>query len=177
MTPDLQALIELSEKATPGPWGWRNRHGQIEIAAPHGGGTVVMGFVRDGMRGAQPVFGVSLDGLPRGKRGGILRSAKDLIADDPDGELSHPDAQFMVAAANYVRNLLTAPTLPGAGGGDALTDSDVYSLIGEAAIQDGHDMPAYYLGLARRGALAIGNIALADRAGELLAALPPQKGG
>lgn len=77
-----------------------------------------MGFVRDGMRNAQPVFGVSLDGLPRGKRGGVLRSAKDLIADDPDGELSHPDAQFMVAAANYVRELLTAPTLPGAGGGD-----------------------------------------------------------
>lgn len=123
--PGVLELLALSEKATPGPWEWRNRHGQIEIAAPHGGGTVVMGFVRDGHRNGQPVFGVSLDGAPRGRCGGILRSAKDLIAEDPDGELTHPDALFMVAAANFVRanaESLTAPppraSLSGEDGGD-----------------------------------------------------------
>lgn len=57
-----------------------------------------MDFSRHGMKGAQPRFALCPDGLPRGKRGGILYSASELIEADPDKVLRHPDADWIAAA-------------------------------------------------------------------------------
>lgn len=107
MTDLLQAAaeaVELGRAATPGPWNWREARGsrRIDLAAPHGGGSVVMDFARNGMQGAEPRFAVCMDGLPRGRRGGILRSASELVKADPDGLLRHPDALLIAAAQGHV---------------------------------------------------------------------------
>lgn len=107
MTDLLQAAaeaVELGKAATPGPWNWREARGsrRIDLAAPHGGGSVVMDFARNGMQGAEPRFAVCMDGQPRGRRGGILRSASELVKADPDGLLRHPDALLIAAAQGHV---------------------------------------------------------------------------
>ncbi len=100
----LAQVVALLETTTPGEWLWIERHsGLLEIAAPHGGGTTVMDFQRKGMRGAEPRFGVCHDGQPRGKRGGILVGASELMANDPNKMLRHPDAELIIAAVNLVK--------------------------------------------------------------------------
>lgn len=98
---DIRALLDAAAKATPGPWEWRQNRmtTHIDLAAPHGGGTVVMDFARKGMQGAEPRFGVSIDDEPRGRRGGILVGASELIDRDPDKLLRHPDAEWIAAAS------------------------------------------------------------------------------
>lgn len=99
MTPIRLSEIErLAREATPGPWYWRQSNmGRIELAAPHGGGTVVMDFARYGMHGAVPRFAVCDDDKPRGKRGGVLEPADKLIRANPDGMLTHPDAEWIAS--------------------------------------------------------------------------------
>lgn len=99
----LDNVLALAEIATPGEWRWVHRSDRLEIAAPHGGGTTVMDFVRKGMNGAQPRFGISLDGQPRGKRGGIMVTATELMESDADNQLRHPDAELLIAAVNLLR--------------------------------------------------------------------------
>lgn len=90
-------------KHTPGPWDWRiGSHGRIDLAAPHGGGTTVMDFVRHGMQRAQPRFGITLDNEPRGYRGGVLVELTELVAKDRDGLLRHPDALLIAAAPDLL---------------------------------------------------------------------------
>lgn len=82
---------------TPGPWDWfATDGGRFHIATPDRGHLVVMDFARCGMHGAQPRFAVMDDDLPRGRRGGILVDAKEIIA--KHGKLDHPDATLIVAA-------------------------------------------------------------------------------
>ena len=81
MTPDLQALIELSEKCTDGPW-----------SVPAGDPNVVVG----------------------------RNSANTFVAHCP---MPYQNAAFIAALVNWFRanhSTLTTPTLPGAGGGNAL---------------------------------------------------------
>ena len=96
-TDTLARLRELAQRATPGPWFWaaKNINGKwryFALAAPHGGTTIVMDFARSGMNEAEPRFGLCDDGLARGKRGGILYKANELMV---DGKLNHPDANLI----------------------------------------------------------------------------------
>lgn len=116
MTKEERAMLrEAAEKATPGPWQWRQHKvsKEIDLAAPHGGGTIVMDFCRQGMHMAQPRFAVTLDDQPRGKRGGVLVPAKELIDRDSFNLLRHPDAEF-IAASNPAIILSLLDALDGA---------------------------------------------------------------
>lgn len=99
MTP-IDSLKKLAEAATPGPWVWRQHKisKEIDLAAPHGGGTIVMDFCRQGMQQAQPRFAITMDDEPRGRRGGILVEASALIERNPEKLLRHPDAEWIAAA-------------------------------------------------------------------------------
>jgi hypothetical protein len=79
--------------------------GAVDLATPHSGRLIVMDFVRHGMHGAQPRFAVMDDNLPRGRRGGILYSAAELIKKHPDQLLSHPDACLIAAAPDLLAAL------------------------------------------------------------------------
>ena len=54
---DLDAIKARANAATPGPWRWdgHTRFG-IRLDSITSGRPIVMGFVRHGMRGAQPTF-------------------------------------------------------------------------------------------------------------------------
>jgi len=102
---------------------------------------------------------------------GLTREQRDAI------ELGIGALQSMPSAAAVLRSLLAA-TQPSA---EAMTDGDVYTLIGHAELLRGNgetDMPAWFMGLAERIATAIGNKALAQRVRGILAAAPAEaKGG
>lgn len=55
----------MSTKYTPGPWAWFGNAGSnsLYLATTHSGRRYVMGFKRWGMRGAQPQFQPSGQGL------------------------------------------------------------------------------------------------------------------
>jgi len=93
-------------KHTPGPWAWMQRgYGYIDLATPHSGRLIVMDFVRHGMQRAQPRFAVTGDDQPRGRRGGLLCTASELIAQHPAALLDHPDATLIAAAPDLLEAL------------------------------------------------------------------------
>jgi hypothetical protein len=83
----------------------QSESGAVDLATPHSGRLIVMDFVRHGMHGAQPRFAVMDDNLPRGRRGGILYSAAELIKKHQDQLLSHPDACLIAAAPDLLKAL------------------------------------------------------------------------
>lgn len=92
-------------KWTLGPWVWQaNSRGELRLATPDRGNLTVMDFVRHGTQGAQPRFAVTGDDEPRGRRGGIMRKASDLL-DWPyfDGYLGHPDALLIQSAPDLAK--------------------------------------------------------------------------
>jgi len=90
-------------KHTPGPWAWmQSGNGYIDLATPHSGRLIVMDFVRHGMQRAQPRFAVTGDDQPRGRRGGLLCTASELIAQHPAALLDHPDATLIAAAPDLL---------------------------------------------------------------------------
>lgn len=98
-------LLAIVEKATPGPWFWRlSSSGRIDLSAPHGGGTTVMDFARKGLQGAQPRFAICFDGQPRGKRGGIMQTAVEIMEDN-NGLLRNDDAEAIAALPDLATEL------------------------------------------------------------------------
>ena len=51
-----EALRALVDDAHAGPWEWQGRHNSLKLSTTHSGRQYVMGFVRQGMGGAQPTF-------------------------------------------------------------------------------------------------------------------------
>lgn len=98
MTTPNEALRKLAEAATPGPWAWmQSGRGSVDLATPHSGRLIVMDFVRKGMQSAEPRFAI-VDGQQfRGRKGGILYTATEIMQRN-DGLLAHPDAEFIAAA-------------------------------------------------------------------------------
>lgn len=93
-TPDLQALIELSDDATPGEWR----------VSTSGNDSESVWQVADLGGGSEPVQVT------------IAADIQDYCRPAED------DAEFICALVNWFRanhSTLPAPTLPGAGGGDA----------------------------------------------------------
>jgi len=85
---------------TPGPWEWvDDSFGRVRLQTPDRGRLIVMDFVRCGMQGATPRFAVMDDGLPRGRRGGILHAV------DP---WAHPDGRLIAAAPELLAALKEA---------------------------------------------------------------------
>lgn len=77
---------------TPGPWTWDvTPGGDVRLVTPDRGKLYVMGFVRKGMRGAQPTLSLWGDG-ERGRRGGIMHDFLEA------GGADHPDARLIAAA-------------------------------------------------------------------------------
>lgn len=92
---------------TPGPWRWfADSTGRVRLETPDRGRLVVMDFGRLGMHAAQPRFAVMEDAHPRGRRGGILENAANLI--DGNGEINHPDARLIAAAPDLLAALLAS---------------------------------------------------------------------
>ena len=92
---DLQADLDLCNKATPGPWQWygNTKFNQIYLATINRGRIIIMDFVRWGMQYAMPRFQLN----------GIMEPAKDLVCYERDYRknfvgLNHPDAIFIAAA-------------------------------------------------------------------------------
>ncbi|NVJ13161.1 hypothetical protein [Myxococcus sp. AM010] len=107
----LEAIRARHAAATPGPWAWfgyLSRPGasknlnRLHLATVNRGRRYVMDFVRMGMRSAQPRFQPP---------GGFMVPASDLAEyeveyrDDIKG-IAHPDARFLAASWEDVRDLL-----------------------------------------------------------------------
>lgn len=105
----LAEIVAREQAAYPGPWRWRGnteaRH--LRLQSPHGGGMTVMDFVRWGMQGAQPRFGIDY----------IMHNAADLVEYEVAAwskdiyrkdvsDVLHPDAQFLAHAREDVPALL-----------------------------------------------------------------------
>lgn len=93
--------MSAETRFTPGPWQWEIAgSGHVRLATPDRGRLIVMDFARKGMQNAEPRFAVMSDDQPRGRRGGILRSVSELIADNVEGGgwLDHPDAALIAAS-------------------------------------------------------------------------------
>ena len=106
---DLDKYRALADAATPGPWGW---HGHDDSYSgpflgtwlPGLGLSIVMDFVRLGMRRAQPRFNV--DGM-------MVKACPDLAVQEVDyradiAAIDHPDAAFIAAAREAVPALCDA---------------------------------------------------------------------
>jgi hypothetical protein len=98
-TPDLAELRRLAEAATPGPWRWEgHRNRGMHLSTVDRGRQYVMGFIRQGMQGAQPTFQVrDEDGY------GLMTPASELAVQEVEyrddiTHIEHPDAAFIVAA-------------------------------------------------------------------------------
>jgi hypothetical protein len=88
------------EVHTPGPWAWEvTASGEIRLQTPDRGKLYVMGFARQGMRGAQPRFSLWGDG-PRERRGGIMHDFIEAGGDE------HPDARLIAAAPDLLAVVL-----------------------------------------------------------------------
>lgn len=98
----LAAIRERHAAASRGPWYWSGytRGQQLGLHGPRM--SSVMEFWRWGMRSAQPVFCVD----------GILHGAAELAAPDTNPhrgritDINHPDARFLAASWQDVRDLL-----------------------------------------------------------------------
>lgn len=105
----LAEIRARAEAATPGPWSWDGntdmRH--IRLATPHGMSMTVMDFVRYGMQGAQPRFGIA--GMMHNGSGlveyEVAKWSKDIYRRDVSG-IDHPDARFIAGARADVDDLL-----------------------------------------------------------------------
>lgn len=56
MSDEIAEIKEIAEKIPHGPWGWFGGESQFYLATKHSGRQYIMGFVRLGMNGAQPMF-------------------------------------------------------------------------------------------------------------------------
>lgn len=99
----LEEIRARAEAAFPGPWRWRgnteSRH--LRLQSPHRGGMTVMDFVRWGMQGARPRFGIEGLMYPADKMVGYeVPHRSDVVTVD------HPDAEFIAHAREDVPALL-----------------------------------------------------------------------
>ncbi|QDF05045.1 hypothetical protein [Myxococcus xanthus] len=98
----LAAIRERHAAASRGPWYWSGytRGQQLGLHGPRM--SSVMEFHRWGMQSAQPVFCVD----------GILRDVSELVVPDTNPhrgritDINHPDARFIAASWEDVRDLL-----------------------------------------------------------------------
>ena len=87
---------------TPGPWDWyMSARGEAMLATPDRGRLYVMQPVRCGMQGGTVRFS-KWGGGERGRRGGVMRDAKEHLR---DGVLMHPDALLIAAAPDLLAAL------------------------------------------------------------------------
>jgi hypothetical protein len=157
-TPDLQALIELSEKATAGPWR--------ECGHDRGGCScgLIWSLSED-----LPVADASMsnDEETRQARTG--------------SEQRKYNAEFIAALVNWFRanhSTLTAPTLPGAGGGDALDAARWKHVVnyGVPVRNQSGDQEAMWLAFSGPHDWHFGSTPT-DAIDKAIASLPPQQGG
>lgn len=112
--PDIAAIQQRADAATPAPWAWRGNvdNRDIRLAAPRRGGMIVMDFIRWGTQGARP----------RLREGVVMRNAEHLAVYEvcPEAEcrsdprvyrgdiigLLHPDAEFIASARQDIADLL-----------------------------------------------------------------------
>lgn len=119
--PDIDAIRQRAEAATPGPWAWHGNadHPSLRLTGrdPEWGSTTVMTFRRWGMQAAQPVFWArNEDGhkvLRPGKQSLVYEVCPEALSrDDPRVyrghiiDVRHPDAAFIAAARQDVEDLL-----------------------------------------------------------------------
>jgi hypothetical protein len=97
-----ERLRQIAAEATPGPWRWfGQRKTGMYLAWTRGGRRIVMDFVRQGMRGAQPQFQVytEREGEPW-EWSGLMTPASELAVlevpyRDDIVEIDHPDARLI----------------------------------------------------------------------------------
>lgn len=110
--PDVEAILERCEAATPGPWRWGgSRRGPMYLMGKST--TYVMGFIRQGMNGAQPMFQHFFDRSdPRGvwywtgkmMRGSELAIQEVSYRDDIVG-FNNPDATLIASCRQDLEDL------------------------------------------------------------------------
>lgn len=120
--PDIAAIQQRADAATPGPWMWRGNvdvHIRLASRVGRGGEHTVMDFVRAGMQEAVPRFNrdgfmFRADGRHRGGENLPIfevypeaesRQHPRVYRGDIIG-LRHPDAEFMASARQDVEDLL-----------------------------------------------------------------------
>jgi hypothetical protein len=98
-----ERLRQLVDEATPGPWRWfGQRKTGMYLAWTRGGRRIVMDFVRQGMRGAQPRFQVyrERDGEPWSWSGMMTPASELAVLEVPYRddivEIDHADARLIV---------------------------------------------------------------------------------
>lgn len=117
-------------KHTPGPWQWHYRGDQgYELIHPKSGWLIVMDFVRHGMRGAQPRF-AKWEGVERGRMGGIMHKATELVPLD-----MHPDASLIAAAPDLLASLLECLAIVRLQNGNLHPDTNAIQDRANAAIE------------------------------------------
>jgi hypothetical protein len=109
---DAQDAIKAEQR---GPWRWHGqRSGPIQLTTVGRGLIYVMGFIRHGMRGAQPTFQTYPDA--EHPDNGLMTPAADLAVQevpyrDDIVDIDHPVAAFIVAAASIDWSALSAAGL------------------------------------------------------------------
>lgn len=102
---DLEPIRARAEAATVGPWGWRGqaKGGPLHLLSLPSPQYYVMGFVRHGMQGGQPVFRKA-DGLANGKASDLAISSVTYA--DRVCDIDSPDARFIAASRADITALI-----------------------------------------------------------------------
>lgn len=100
---------------TPGPWSWRKMGDSLALTTDGRGCIIVMDFVRQGVRGAQPRFGIRRS---EKDRGGLLAPA------DKIDLASHPDARLIESAPVMLDALKSALAIIGERNHDTLASAE-----------------------------------------------------
>lgn len=110
--PDVEAILARCEAAIPGPWRWSGHRGGAMYLMGKST-TYVMGFIRHGMQGAQPMFQHFFDRTdPRGPwywtgkmmKGSELAVQEVSYRDDIVG-FNNPDATLIASCRQDLEDL------------------------------------------------------------------------